>query len=97
MDEGMDLKIKKFRKALQLFIETKLEFRLNQGELDGDIKDFLTGKFRGGDIFSLNFTIEFLKNDVLFMNTLMDGRVDSKVKRAMVKLWAEKSNGGNNE
>lgn len=61
-------KIKKFRKALHVFWIISLEQKIENGELDWAIWKFLEGAE-----LQLTAKVDFIANDIIFMNALLDG------------------------
>jgi len=79
MDEK---EIKKFRKAVKEFWTEKMSYRIDSGELDKSINNFLNG-----DIFEFNWHIEFLPNDVIFMRSLLEIETPSIIIDKIHKKW----------
>lgn len=63
---NMKKKTIKFNRAIRNFVLERLAFKMDEGDLDKQIKSFLDG-----DTFSINFTVDFIPNDVLFMGYLL--------------------------
>jgi len=80
-------KIIKFRKALHIFWIISLREKIEHGELD-----WVIGEFLKGNNLNLHADIFLIANDIIFMNALLDGTEPEKdVIDKFIKLKYPKS------
>lgn len=74
--------IEKFREAFKTFILIKTSYRIDRGELDECIKEFCNG-----DNLTIDFSIDLIANDILFMKTLAGTKINKKTLDKVRKIW----------
>jgi len=75
-------KLKQFRKAFKVFSLEKISWRIDNGQMDYHIEEFLKG-----DTLEIGLKITFLPNDVIFMRTLLGLEITPEIRKKMHKMW----------
>lgn len=74
--------ISKLRDAMKVFMKYRFPYRLDRGDFDTVLRSFFDG-----DSLLIHFTIEFLANDILFMNALAGNEITTSVSEKVYKQW----------
>lgn len=81
MDQMNGTNMIKFREAIKKFLIYRICERIDDGEFDPVIKSFLEG-----DSISIDLSVNFIPNDIIFMRILMGDTIPSDVAVKVAEL-----------
>ena len=74
--------VAQFREAFKQLLIEKTKWRIDRGQMDEHIKDFLNG-----DALDLDFSISLLPNDIIFMTALIGRHMNNEKRTKIYSLW----------